>query len=590
MIAQLVHKKYRKCWTILFFTLAIVMMAILPSHDVKAASDKTKPTLKVSVNTTDYAKSVLITITATDKSGIKSLKYSDSYEKTSFFKTKGIKLTQKNKKASVRVTKNGTYTFYALDKAGNTQIKRIEINQIDTTEPKVELSDSVANQVATISVKATDLESGIQKIQYLEGSFAKDSKEWENSTDITETSNFQVTKSGYYTVKATDGVRNEAVSEIYVTMELRAMWISYLEFSSKGYTKESFTEHIETMFDRVVELNMNAVIVQVRSFGDAMYDSDYFPWSKYSSGIQGVDPGFDPMEIMIEAAHIRDLEFHAWLNPYRITTGSADLDLLSDDNQAKKWLTDNETSNDRNVLTYKVNNVDSLFYNPASSEVRKLIVNGIKEIVKNYDVDGIHFDDYFYPALGSKYETVFDYLEYEDYVETRTTAGKTVKTIADWRRGNVNTLVKSVYSAIKEIDSSVSFGISPHGNIDNLESDQKYYVDVKTWLSNEGYVDYICPQVYWSFEYEICPFDEVLDRWIALRTNEKIKIYAGIATYKADYNATDDWSDEYILSDMVQYSRDTGVVDGFMFFRYAFFNHKASLPAVEQLIPMLLER
>lgn len=569
-----------------FMGLLVCLMLLSMTKVAYAATDNKKPTLTVKVNQTEYTKAVTFTIKATDASGIKEVKYINSHQPTSYFKKNGTKLTLSKGSATVKVTENGTYTFYALDKAGNTKIKRITIDQIDSTAPVIELSASVMNQVATISVGVVDLESGIDGVTYLEGNVPMDSELWKSATDITGKSSFEVTNTGEYTIKAVDEVGNESISVIPVTMELKAVWITYLEFSTKGYTQESFITYIDQMFDNVVDLNMNAVIVQVRPFGDAMYQSKYYPWSKYISGTQGVDPGFDPLELMIEAAHERGLEFHAWINPYRITTNNTDVKSLADNNPAKKWLTDSNESNDRNVLTFG----GSLYYNPASSQVRKLIVNGVKEIVTNYDVDGIHFDDYFYPSLGKSYATLFDSQEYDTYVTNQTAAGKKAKTIADWRRGNVNTLIKSVYSAIKAIDSTVSFGVSPHGNIDNLMSDEKYYVDIKTWLSKDGYIDYVCPQIYWTFEHSVCPFDATLDRWLELRTNKKVSMYVGIANYRAGSNMEPQWNEDTILADMVQYSRDTGLVDGFMFFRYDFFYQKACLNAVDELLPVLTLR
>lgn len=554
---------------------------------VKAETDMKKPTLSVRVSTNDYVSSLQITVKAVDASGIKDVKYMNSYRTTNYMKKNGVLLTIQDGVATLDVTENGIYTFLAQDNAGNTKIKRISIDQIDTTAPIVELSDSVMNQVATITVGTVDLESGIASVSYVAGDVDADSKLWEQANDITGKSTFEVTDSGTYTVKAVDFVGNETVQTIDVSMEFKAVWISYLEFLQRAcYTEDSFTKAVETMFDNVVDLNMNAVVVQVRMFGDAMYASDYFPWSKYASGTQGVDPGFDPMEIMIEEAHERGLEFHAWLNPYRVTTGSTDVSLLSEDNPARIWLTDKSTTNDRYVLAFNNN----LYYNPASSAVRKLIVNGVKEIVENYDVDGIHFDDYFYPTLGSNYVKLFDAAEYTTYVEHCKASGKTAVSIANWRRWNVNTLVKSVYSAMKEIDPSAVFGISPHGNISNLTSNDRYYVDVATWMSKEGYVDYICPQLYWAFDHSTCPYDDLLDQWISLRTNEKVSIYAGIGNYRANYTSKDNWGDSEVLADMIDYGRITGEVDGYLFFRYEFFYNKLCLPAVKELIPVLGER
>ena len=197
--------------------------------------------------------------------------------------------------------------------------------------------------------------------------------------------------------------------------EFRAVWIAYYDYKDiTEKDKESFTKAIGEMFDNVVDMGMNAVVVHVRPFGDAMYKSKYYPWSFYAAGQQGVSPGYDPLKIMVKEAHDRGLEIHAWLNPYRVTStwnGGTDVTTLSKKNQARKWLTNKSTKDDRYVLSYG----GALYYNPSVSAVRKLIVNGVKEIVKNYDVDGIHFDDYFYPDLDKGYETNFDAPEYEKY-------------------------------------------------------------------------------------------------------------------------------------------------------------------------------
>ena len=575
--------KVKETLCLLGLIVLLFSSTFLSKQTVLAAKDQKKPTITIKTDTNDYAKSITLKITAKDSSGINELKYTDSKQKASYFKKKGTKLTLKKNVATLKIKENGVYTFYAIDKAGNAAVKSITISQIDTTAPVLTLSDSILNQTATIYVNAADLESGISESLYLSGEVAIDSDDWEDATDITGKASFTVDEGGIYTVKVKDQVGNASVQSIDVTMELKAMWISYLEFASTGYTKEAFQAHITEMFDRVVELNMNAVIVQVRPFSDALYTSKYFPWSKYVSGTQGTNPGYDPLKIMIEEAHARGLEFHAWLNPYRVTSKNTDLSLLDKKNPAKKWLTDSNKDNDRYVLTYD----GSLYYNPSIAKVRTLIVNGVKEIVQNYDVDGIHFDDYFYPSFGSNYKTVFDAQEYDAYVTKQEAAGKTVKTIADWRRGNVNTLVKAVYSAVKEINPKVAFGISPQGNLNNLRSNQGVYVDIDTWLSKDGYVDYICPQIYWTFENKVCPFDDCLDQWLEIRTNNTTKIYAGIATYKAGSNLEDQWKKKSILADMVEYSRDTEQVDGFMFFRYDYFNKKICQSAVNELVDVL---
>lgn len=377
------------------------------------------------------------------------------------------------------------------------------------------------------------------------------------------------------------------------TEEFNALWISYLEFNDRlkdpatgklGFTKERFKATIDEMFDNAVSLKMNAVVVHVRPFADAMYPSKIFPWSKYISGTQGKDPGYDPLEYMVEAAHERGLQFHAWINPFRVTNNTTDVKTLAKKHPARKWLTNDEDFDDRYVLKYD----GKLYLNPAETYVQILIEEGIEEIVKNYDVDGIHFDDYFYPNLGKNYKKNFDYLEYQEYVEWCIENDVRVLSIADWRRDNINLLVSEIYYLIKEIDESVVFGISPGGFLDNLFLNDRYYIDIKTWLSEPGYVDYICPQIYWTFSHKTYPFDKTLDRWLALRTNPEVKMYVGIAAYKAGSDLEPDWkNDPNVLKKQVEYSRKTGQVGGFIYFRYDFFYKKATQKGITKLLKIL---
>ena len=368
--------------------------------------------------------------------------------------------------------------------------------------------------------------------------------------------------------------------------EMKAMWISYLEYGGTAKTKSKFTSMINTMFDNCVSYGMNTVIVQVRPFSDAMYKSAYFPWSRYASGTIGEDPGYDPLAIMVQLAHKKGLKIQAWVNPYRVTLGSTSVSALPDGHPAKTWRNSSSSAVKRRVLTYNGN----LYYNPSSTQVRTLITDGVKEIVQNYDVDGIHFDDYFYPNLGSDYKNNFDAQEYDNYVEQCEAKGTTPKSIVSWRRSNVNSLIKKVYQAVKSVDPNCEFGISPAGNIDNLLSSCAYYVDVKTWMSKDGYVDYICPQIYWSFQNSVCPFKETVDRWASLKTNDNVKLYIGLAVYRAGSNEEKEWStSNTVLKRQVQYGRKVEKVNGFAFYRYESFLLKRSQKEIENLLPLLTE-
>lgn len=487
---------------LLCFIVAIMGNAMF----AQAAKDKTAPKITHTLSTKKATSvPVKIKIKVTDASKISSVKWASGSQKASYFKSSGKKLTLKSSSATVTVKKNGTYSFYAKDSAGNATVKTVKISNIDTQ------------------------------------------------------------------------------------MELRAVWISFLDFSKKGYSQAAFQALIDKMFDNCVEKKMNAVVVHVRPFSDAFYPSKYFPWSVYVSGEQGKDPGYDPLEYMVSAAHKRGLAFHAWLNPYRVTTANTKVSTLAEDNPAREWREEEETK--RNVLTFGAN----MYYNPSSAEVQKLIVNGIKEIVQNYDVDGIHFDDYFYPALGSSYKSNFDATEYKEYITDCNQSGTAAKTIIEWRRSNVSSLVKKVYSAIKEIDKNCAFGISPAGNMSNLYAADRYYCDVKTWMNASSYIDYICPQIYWSFQHKTAAFDKMLKEWMAAKTNDAVKLYVGLAAYRTGISKTEassisdpEWAtSSTILKRQVLECRESGKVDGFVLFSYANLVSSKSSKEIKNLLEIL---
>lgn len=371
--------------------------------------------------------------------------------------------------------------------------------------------------------------------------------------------------------------------------EMRAMWISYLEFADMPKGEQAFKAAVDKMFDGCKSYGMNAVIVQVRPDSDAMYPSNYFPWSKFASGTQGKDPGYDPLAYMIEAAHSRNLEFHAWVNPYRVTGYLMPWSETSADNPARKWLADGSGSSARWVLKQG----DFYYYNPSVPEVRQLVCDGIREIVENYDVDGIHFDDYFYPSLNNNDSSAwFDRPEY--------IASGSSMSISDWRRNNINLLMKEVYRTVKAADPSVVFGVSPAGNVSNLRSDTHYFADVDTWMSASGYIDYIMPQIYWGFERktgsgQIAPYayENNLKTWIALKKKGNVKLYIGLNVDNAgknvsDNNPTSEWLRyDDILKRQVIAGRDSGEVSGYAFFRYGIFGAANAQKEIANLMTVL---
>ena len=220
---------------------------------------------------------------------------------------------------------------------------------------------------------------------------------------------------------------------------------------------------------------------------------------------------------MIDYTHSLGMEFHAWINPMRVKTSETP-STLADSNPYVQL--------GEEYPSYFMEYDGGVYLNPAYPYVRSLIADGAAEIAANYDVDGIHFDDYFYPSQ----DTALDSAAYEAYTQSV----EQPLSLAEWRKDNVNAMVAEVYSAIKEVKPEVVFGISPQGNIKN---DEAMGADVKTWAAVPGYVDYLCPQLYFSFENEALGYMEALEEWAALPRHEGLSLYAGLALYKAGTDA-----------------------------------------------------
>lgn len=335
------------------------------------------------------------------------------------------------------------------------------------------------------------------------------------------------------------------------------MWISYLDWDNAFDTSsaDAFEASATAAFDKCVAIGINCVIVQVRPFTDAVYPSEIFPWSSLISGTQGTAPDYDPLKIMIDVAHAKGLAFEAWINPYRVK--------LNDKNPGELAATNPAVLHPEWVET-----VDGgMYFNPAIPEVQTLITNGVVELVKNYNVDGIQFDDYFYPTTDAS----FDEEEYLLYANN--------KPLDEWRRDNVNTLVSGVYKAIKAEKSSVIFGISPQGNNDNNYNSQ--YSDVSMWLSTKGYVDYIMPQLYWGFNYKTSggsdrfAFKNIVNEWLAMPRDDSVSLALGLGAYRvgdSDGGSNDqsEWSTGHNLKDMTDALDEVDGIGGFALFRYEF--------------------
>ena len=336
--------------------------------------------------------------------------------------------------------------------------------------------------------------------------------------------------------------------------EKRAVFISYIELGNylRGKDEETIKNAIDDMLDNVKNFDFNMVILQVRSFSDAIYPSSIFPSSRSVVNNEGDELPFDILKYFIKKAHQKDLELHAWINPYRISNDT-DTSIISKENPAYKLL---------NTSSVKVIDNVGIYYNPASSKVESLILDGIEEIIKNYDVDGIHFDDYFYPKSND-----IDSTDYEKAYKDNNSL-----TLQEYRLNTISSLIRKTYKLIKSYDKSLVFGISPDGNIDNNYNSN--YVDTRKFCTEEGYLDYIMPQVYYGFLNSTKPFEDTVKSWNNLITND-IDLIPALAFYKTGNidefakEGVNEWV-EYnnIIAREVMLSRELSYYSGFALFRY----------------------
>ena len=295
-------------------------------------------------------------------------------------------------------------------------------------------------------------------------------------------------------------------------VEFRGVWIASvynIDWPKTLDNPEAQKQEFIEILDKLDSLNINAIFVQVRPTSDALYKSYINPWSKYLTGEQGKYPGYDPLQFMIEETHKRNMEFHAWLNPYRITTQGTDLNELAPNNPARikpEW-----------VLEFN----NALFYDPENPEVIEYVAITVYEIIKKYDVDGIHFDDYFYP---------YDY----PLPEGEDREGE----VANNRRESVNNLIRTIYKVIKSTKPSVQFGVSPYGvwknkssdligsESNSLESYYDLYMDTLTWI-DENTIDYIAPQIYWSTDNNDSNYEVMVSWWNDVVKDSGVRLYIG---------------------------------------------------------------
>lgn len=334
--------------------------------------------------------------------------------------------------------------------------------------------------------------------------------------------------------------------------EMRGVWVSYMELTMENESDKSeasFKSKFSAIAQKCKKYGFNTLIVQVRPFCDALYNSKYFPYSHILTGVQGKNPNYDALKIMCEICKQNGMYIHAWVNPYRISTNDTPSKLSNDNPYVKD-----------KSLGLKADN--GVYLDPSNESARKLITDGVVEIVKNYDVDGIQFDDYFYPTQDES----FDKKQYDEYVKT--CSNNAPMGIYNWRIANVNMLVCETYRAVHEANNNVDFGISPQGNLAN---NYNLYADVKSWCTCRRFVDYICPQIYFSLDNPALTFENSLNEWSGLEYAENVKLYIGLAGYKA--GSDDDsgtWLEQSdILAKEYNILKQNDKVKGFMLYSYS---------------------
>jgi len=350
-------------------------------------------------------------------------------------------------------------------------------------------------------------------------------------------------------------------NELEPQREFRGVWVATVANidwpkNGKDLVAKQQKDYLKIL-DFYAALNFNAIIVQLRTAGDAFYPSAWAPWSRFLTGTEGIalDTHHTLLPWMIEEAHDRGFEFHAWLNPYRATFDE-NLDILSESHDYfvhPDWMIKYGTK---------------YYYNPGEPEVQHHLVKIIDELVSNYAVDAIHFDDYFYPYKISG-EVFRDSSAYQLH-------HKPTQTLAEWRRSNIDSLIKRTHETIKNRKPWVQFGVSPFGVWKNNSTDRKgsdtragqttyedLYADPLLWMK-QGWIDYLVPQVYWSLHYAPASHYKILNWW-ATQPNTS-KLYIGNGAYKIRDNADKAWNKRRELLNQLQLARNTNQVNGNVFF------------------------
>ena len=330
--------------------------------------------------------------------------------------------------------------------------------------------------------------------------------------------------------------------------EIKAVFLSYIEINDyiKNTNQEISKSNIRKIINNIKSMNLNTIILQVRAASDAIYDSKIFPKSLYLVNNEQASY-YDVLAYFIKEAHKYNVKVIAWINPYRVRTTN-NINTITENNPAYKYL---------NTDTIYIEN--GVYFNPSKKEVTDLIVRGVEEVLE-YKVDGILFDDYFYPNTNIDEKDYQEYIKNNDYVSPE-----------NYRLDIINNMIKKVYKKCKE--KNIPFGISPDGNIENNYN--SHYADIKTWLKSDEYIDFIMPQIYYGFYNSSRDYVNTLKEWESYIINNNIDLYVALAFYKVgQYDKyARDGSNEWLMNDdiimrEILLSRNAKNYKGFSLFRY----------------------
>jgi uncharacterized lipoprotein YddW (UPF0748 family) len=351
-------------------------------------------------------------------------------------------------------------------------------------------------------------------------------------------------------LQSKDGLADHSLKGAWITTLYNLDWPSSGSYGNAALQQEEYVQ----MLDELQAMGINTVFVQVRPSADSLYPSKLVPWSKILQGIQGLAPNYDPLAFMIAETHRRGMEFQAWFNPFRANT-VANTENLASNHVA---LTNPE---------WIVKSGNKMYINPGIPEARKQIIDVVMEVVNNYEIDGVHLDDYFYPSDG----------KFDDDLTYATYNSNSIATKDDWRRDNINQFVQQLGQSIHLAKPAVQFGISPFGvwrnqSMDVTGSDSKasvtaydnMYADVRTWI-RQDWIDYVVPQIYWSMSFQAARYDKLVDWWANEVRGTNVKLFVGHSPYKLGTTETG-WSTPEEIINQLKYNNKYFEVKGDVYF------------------------